>query len=79
MGMFLRCKLSQTDIEKALQMPNEKVGRESAETENALIKKVFKSANLAVDMSRLIQLNDSQKVTPDCNITKLQWLSLIHI
>ena len=72
-GMFMRCKLSQTDIEKALQIPKERVTTDTAEAENALTTKVLKSANLAVDMSRLIQLNDAQKVPSDCNITKLQW------
>ena len=69
----MRCRLSQTDIEKALQIPKERVGIATAEAENALTTKVLKSANLAVDMSRLIQLNDAQKVPSDCNITKLQW------
>ena len=76
-GKAVRCKLSHDDVEKALQLQQEKAITSNAQEDDAnqqkVTHKVLQSANLAVHLSRLVQINPCQAVPPTSNITKLQW------
>ena len=76
-GQSIRCKLSQADVEKALELHADNLSSSIAQGEDTkktnVAKKVLQSAHLAVDLSRLILNKHLHAVAPACNITNLQW------
>ena len=81
-GKAVRCRLSQDDVERALQLQQERAvssnAQENPDVDPKVTQRVLQSANLAVQLSTLIQINPCQAVTPASNITKLQWTATDH-